>query len=175
MEPLPVALDPRKAALREAVICGSVTLTGLSRFAQALATDEGLVKAQLAFSRDQENRYIVVVTVSASVVVTCQRCLEPMPLELSATNHLAVVGDEEQAAQLPTQLEPLLVPGEECKLWEVVEDELILSLPFASYHDTEACKETLRDFNASAEPAAPEAERPNPFEVLEQLKPGPKE
>jgi uncharacterized protein len=61
-------------------------------------------------------------------------------------------------------------------LWEVVEDELILALPPFSYHDTEECQQILSRFNADqAPPVETVAEdKPNPFNVLAQLKPGSK-
>ena len=87
--------------------------------------------------------------------MTCQRCLQAMPIELSGAHQLAVVGDDEQARQLPARLEPLLVDGEMCDLWTVVEDELILSLPIVSYHDTEDCKQLLAVYS---QPEPEEAE-----------------
>jgi len=168
-------LDPRKAAVRTAVLSGSIRLADLPRFVDALAENEGAVNARLAFSRDEESRYIVELEVSTEVMVECQRCLEPMPLPVYASNRLAIVGDEEQAKMLPQSLDPVIVPGEECSLWELVEEELILTLPFANYHDTEACRETLRSFNAHSAPPVAVAEKPNPFDVLGQLIPDKKQ
>jgi len=69
-----------------------------------------------------------------------------------------------------------VVEGEACKLWDVVEDELILALPAFGSHNTEECTQTLARFNAAQAPAEDiePAEKPNPFNVLAQLKPGSK-
>ncbi|MDH4042279.1 MAG: YceD family protein [Gammaproteobacteria bacterium] len=175
-EPLPSTLDVRKAAVRGVSIRGALKPLDLQRFRALLADDNGVIQAQLSFTRDEENRHIIQLAVTAEVVVTCQRCLEPLSKNLACDNTLAVVWTDEQAAQLPRHLEPLIVEEEACRLWDVVEDELILALPAFSYHTTEECQQTLARFNAGQAPAEEPAasEKPNPFNVLAQLKPGSK-
>ena len=175
-EPLPTTLDVRKAAVRGVSVTGTLKPLDLQRFRELLAEDEGHVEAVFSFSRDEENRYLIHLVVTAQVAVTCQRCLEPLPRTLACDNTLAVVWTDEQAAHLPRYLEPLIVEDEGCRLWDVVEDELILALPAFSYHDTAECQQILADFNAGEAPEeqAPPDEKPNPFNVLAQLKPGSK-
>ena len=171
-EPLPSTLDVRKAAVRGVSISGTLRPLDLQRFRPLLAADEGTIKADLSFSRDEENRYVIHVAVEADVSVTCQRCLEPMPAHLTSENTLAVVLTDEQAAHLPRHLDPLIAAQEGCSLWELVEDELILAMPPFSYHDTEDCKERIVGFSDPATEEAAAEEKPNPFNVLAQLKPG---
>jgi len=142
------------------------------RFQPLLAADEGTIEAQLSFSRDEENRYVIHVAVEADVSVTCQRCLEPMPAHLTSDNTLAVVWTDEQVAHLPRHLDPLIVAQEACNLWELVEDELILAMPPFSYHDTQECKERIAGFSDAAPEGSAAEDKPNPFNVLAQLKPG---
>lgn len=174
-DPLPTTLDVRKAAMRGASTSGALKPLDLPRFRALLASDEGAVQAQLAFSRDEEGRFLVTVETDSKVRVECQRCLGAMPLQLHTSNTLAAVWSDEQARNLPRTLEPLLLEAEECELWELVEDELILGLPPYNYHDREDCSKELVDLSAAEAPAGEEASRPNPFEVLAQLKPGEKD
>ncbi len=175
-EPLPSTLDVRKAATRGVSVRGTLKPLDLQRFRSLLASDDGVIQAELSFFRDEENRYLIQLAVKADVIVTCQRCLEQLPIPLTCENTVAVVWTDEQAAHLPRHLEPLIVDEEGCKLWDVVEDELILALPPFSYHDTEQCQQILARFNAEQAPTeeALTAEKPNPFNVLAQLKPGSK-
>ena len=170
-EPLPTTLDIRKAAARGVSIDGALKVLDLTRFRPLLAGDEGVAQVHLAFSRDEENRFLVALKVDVDVIVTCQRCLEPMTTHLASENVLAVVGNDEQAAQLPRHLEPLIVEGDICSLREVVEDELILALPAFNYHAPAECKQIEAGLSG---PTAGESVggRPNPFDVLAQLKPG---
>jgi len=169
-EPLPTTLDVRKAAVRNATLSGVLVLSKLDRLRPLLASDDAHIEAHFEFDRDEENRAVIALSLTAKVEVSCQRCLQAMPVELSGESQLAIVGNDEQAEQLPGRYEPLIVEGEMCNLWAVVEDELILSLPFVSYHETNDCKQLLEDYS---KPGPEEgAGEDNPFSVLEQLKPG---
>lgn len=168
-DPLPRTLDVRKAALRGVSIRGALTLAQLPRLQPVLATSEGWVRAELVFSRDEENHSVIAVSVEAEVDVVCQRCLEPMTLPVSCNNRLAVVWTDEQAKHLPKNLDPLICE-DDCALWELVEDELILALPAYSYHEQTDCNQLLTALGESDGIQASEEPRANPFDVLSQLK-----
>jgi uncharacterized protein len=172
-ETLPTALDVRKAATRGVGVKGLLKPLDLLRLRPILAGDEGCIEVDLTFSCDEENRHLIHVAIAADVVVTCQRCLEAMPEHLVSDNTLAIVWTDEQAAQLPRHLEPLIVEEQLCSLWDLVEDELMLAMRPFSYHDTENCKERIMDFSDPELEENPGAsDKPNPFNVLAQLKPG---
>mgnify|MGYP001814166900 CR=1 FL=1 len=169
-EPLPSTLDVRKAAARGVSVSGTLKPGNLPRFKALLAGETGEVRADLAFSRDEEKRVVIALNFEAEVSVQCQRCLQAMPLELAGDNSLGVVWTDEQAKHLPRHLDPLIAPEEACNLWELVEDELILALPPFSYHDTEDCKQILSDYTGPGPDEAEGEKKPNPFDVLAQLK-----
>lgn len=171
-EPLPTTLDVRKAAVRGLGISGVLRPLDLDRFRPLLAGDEGEIQVELSFSKDEEHRHLVHVSVQADVAVTCQRCLEAMQVQLASENILAVVWTDEQAGELPRHLEPLIVEEQSCNLWELVADELILAMPLFSYHDTDACRQRIADFSDPLPDEGDSEEKPNPFDVLAQLKPG---
>ncbi|MCX2973115.1 hypothetical protein EYC87_05880 [Halieaceae bacterium IMCC8485] len=169
-EPLPNTLDVRKAAARGVSISGALKPVDLPRFMALLANDTGEIMAGLAFSRDEENRAVVAVEFEAKISVICQRCLQAMPLSMTGDNSLGVVLTDEQAKHLPRHLDALIVPEESCNLWELVEDELILALPPFSYHDTEDCKQILSEYTGPGPEEGEGDQKPNPFDVLAQLK-----
>ena len=172
-EPLPSELDARKAAARGALVSGTLRPADMPRCRALLAGDDGSVRAELDFSRDEEGRDLVRVVIDADVEVTCQRCLQSMKRHVESDSTLAIVWTDEQARQLPRSLEPLVVAAQEVDLWSVVEEELMLALPAFSYHESEACKEILADYSGPApEEEVPAGKRPNPFDVLAQLKRG---
>jgi uncharacterized protein len=169
-EPLTTTLDVRKAAAREVTVDGVLALSKMARLQGVLASSEGHVEAQIALSKDEENRFIATVTVRADVEVRCQRCLESMPHRVESENRLAIVGDDERARQLPSRLEAWMVEGDQGDLWGLVEDELILAIPIINLHESEDCNELLKEYRAP--PLTVEEVADNPFKVLEQLKPG---
>ncbi len=86
---------------------------------------------------------------------------------------LAIVWSDDQARQLPRDLDPLIVDTQEVALREIVEEELMLALPPFSYHKAEECGEILAEYRGpTAAEEVPAAEKPNPFDVLAQLKRG---
>jgi uncharacterized protein len=173
-EPLPNTLDVRKAAARGVSVSGAINPHDLHRFRELLVSEAGSIQAELTLSRDMENRSLVHLAITADVEVTCQRCLSPMSVHLTMDNTLAVVLTDEQANRLPRHLDALITTDEACNLWELVEDELILTLPPFNYHDTEECKESLAAYAPPPPEEADESAKPNPFNVLAQLKPGKK-
>jgi uncharacterized protein len=127
--------------------------------------------AKLQFSVDDSRFLIVTGHVGVDVSVICQRCLEPVTITIGSPLNLALVRKEDDAKHLPKQFDPWLitVEQEEADLYEVLEEELLLSLPIVSYHNTECaaplCAAPLKENTEAIEP-----QQKNPFEVLEQLK-----
>ncbi|MBT4518854.1 MAG: hypothetical protein HOC23_02515 [Halieaceae bacterium] len=172
-EPLPYTLDVRKAAVRGVEVSGVLRPPKLRYYRELLADDAGSIRAVLAFSRDEENRYLIHIVTDAEGLVICQRCLEPMPMQLHTDNLLAVVWNNEQASHLPRHLDPLIVAeDEDCSLWRLVEEELMLGLPQFNYHNTQDCKQRLARFTQPQPEEGQRERKPNPFNVLENLKPG---
>ena len=173
-DPLPKQVDIRKMASAGATLAAEQPLAAFPRFADMLAASDGDVLIDLAFARDQQGIVTLEGHVQAQVSIACQRCLEPMPHRVDSRFRVGVVWNEEQARQLPRSLEPLIVEEERYDLTTVIEDELIISLPYTSYHSLEQCGERAR-YLSTGEEAAPEDEKEgkeNPFQVLEKLKPG---
>jgi uncharacterized protein len=169
-EPLLTTLDVRKAAAREITVSGVLVLSELTRLQGILASESGHVEATIGFGRDEEKRFVATVSVAANLEVKCQRCLDIMPVVVATENRLAIVGDDDQARSVPSHLEPWVVEAEQGSLWTLVEDELLLGIPIISYHDTDECKQILKEYQQPP-PESVEVEE-SPFKVLEQLKPG---
>lgn len=127
--------------------------------------DSGKLEADLQL--DMQGRWPVMTgVVSATVKMTCQRCLETVDVPLQANVALGFSQSEEALEELPESLEPFLLEEEEIPLADVLEQELILTLPIVAYHAE--CKPA--DYEQPPEPVVVETEKPNPFKVLEQLK-----
>ncbi|SEF93252.1 YceD family protein [Marinobacterium lutimaris] len=165
--PLPKRVDPRKFAEREAKIEGVADVSAMPRLNSLLADGSGEIHISLQFALDEQRLRTVSGTASGKVLQTCQRCLEPVGVDVDAEVNLAVVLNEEQAKNLPRYYDPLIVEAEDIELLSLIEDELILSLPLVSYH--EDC--TIQTSFGEAGEAEPEEEsKPNPFSVLAALK-----
>jgi uncharacterized protein len=95
----------------------------------------------------------------------CQRCLQPVALDLAVDRSFRFVTDEDTAAALDADSdEDLLALSRQFDLRALLEDELLLELPLVPRH--EACPEPLA---AAVEPAS-EVASEHPFAALAALK-----
>jgi uncharacterized protein len=107
------------------------------RLRDVLASDAGQVAYEIRGVRDEHGRPSLRLKVSGTLALRCQRCLEPMAFEvhtdetlvLAAT--LAEIHAEPASASAPDRV----VAGKEMALRELIEDELILAVPYAPRHD----------------------------------------
>lgn len=164
--PLPKKADPRKLAEREAQITGIAEISAMPRLASFLCNEQGAIHVTLNFAVDEQHLRTVSGAANGEVYMTCQRCLEPVGVNVEAVLNLAVVLNDEQASNLPRYYDPLLVEEEDLELLPIVEDELILSLPSVPKHADCSVKTSWGDH----ETVRLQQEKPNPFSVLASLK-----
>ena len=106
------------------------------------------------------------------LALTCQRCLGPVQTTLSVDRWFRFVADETIAAALDAECEEdLLALEPRPDILELLEDELLMSLPLVSLH--EECP-SGSSVPMTATPPLPQADRPHPFAALAQLKKTPK-
>ncbi len=122
--------------------------------------------AALAFQVDEQRERVVKGNLAVDVRMQCQRCLEPMPLSLDCDISLAVVWDEESSREIAGIYDPWIVDSEETDLYALLEEEILLNLPYVSFHDYPCGQIPAED---EVEEGG-EAETKNPFQVLQQLK-----
>jgi len=170
-QPLPRLIDPRKFAQQGLELAGKLPVNDLSRINEMVLDGTAEVDVELDFLVDEERIRTVRGQAQCQLTVTCQRCLEPVTVPVEASISLAIVWDEDAAKNLPKRFDPWIAAEGPNDLFEVIEDELLLNLPLASYHE-HACVET----SAFSVGEAGEVEEvaSNPFQMLEQLKGSPK-
>ncbi len=167
----PDFVDPWRMADQGKLFSGCAAIADLPRLAAAVSDAEGEIKLQLVFDRRDERRASVTGFVQADLILECQRCLSPMPVSVESQLNIALVRSAEEAERLPEHYDPLLVDEPRIRLLDIVEDELLLSLPQVARHKEGECCADLNQ--EAAEPVAGFAasdERPNPFAVLAELK-----
>lgn len=169
---LPHTVEVRTLAAQHVTVSGVLDAVRMPRLMAAIHSSEAPAIVEARFDRDEERRYVLDLSVTMPVAVSCQRCLDPMPVKLVAHSQLAALWSDDQAQHLPLRYDPLIT-GEETDLWQVVEDELLLALPAFSYHDDPDCGEVTGRSAPRTEPdTMPDApqENDNPFGVLATLK-----
>jgi uncharacterized protein len=166
---LPHQIDPFRLAEAGARLSGNLPLRQFQRLRQILADDSGEIAVQLDFEVDDLGVPIVLGTVSASLTLVCQRCLESFAYPVDAKIALAWLKSEQEADKLPLRYEPYVVEQTPLLLNDVIEDELLLALPQIPMHEEADCpaSKLLRQQKDLTE--EPE-QKANPFSVLAKLK-----
>lgn len=162
--------DPRKFAQQGVTLEGKLPIAELPRLVDAVEDTAGEIKVELEFGINKEGKRAITGKAHGDVQLVCQRCLEPVSVAIESNISLAIVWDEEMAKSLPEYLDPWIVGEGVADLYEMIEEELLLSLPPVAYH-SEPCLDS--NLYTSGKPVEVK-ETKNPFKVLEQLKSSPK-
>jgi uncharacterized protein len=147
------------------VFDGVYPLSKFARLSETLLSNEGDVTVKLEFGY-KVGFACLQGRVSAKVLVECQRCLKPMETELAGGFKFALVNSEDEFDLLPEEFEPYLLEGEEQSVIDLIEDELLLSLPMVTVHDN-ACSVFM---TKQEEAMKAEKEATHPFAALKALK-----
>jgi uncharacterized protein len=117
---------------------GVLPLSGFLRLRDLLASDAGEVAYEVRGLRDARGRPSLRVSVRGTLQLRCQRCLEPMRFEVSdeETLVLAATQAEIDADPVDPQVPDRVLGSKEMAVAELVEDELILALPYAPRHES---------------------------------------
>ncbi|MDF2690357.1 MAG: putative metal-binding protein nucleic-acid binding protein [Gammaproteobacteria bacterium] len=165
---LPAKIDPASFARAGREFTGVLALSAMPRLAEALAHDKAEAKYKLGFKIDEEGFVVIGVRAEAALPLICQRCLQAFLYEVRLYTELSPVTDEAQVSKLPERYEawPL---SEELTISpkEILEEELLLSLPVVPMHDEADCPATK--LLADSKPEKEQATH-KPFAILKKLK-----
>jgi len=174
--PFPERIDTLKLFARNGILAAALPLKKLPRLTDSLHDDSGTVDVNLLFATDEHKKRILSGTLDTNVKVLCQRCLQEMQLELHCTLNLNVCNSEEELQELPDTEDGIVMEEDGLNILDVIEDELILSLPLVPAHADVNCNLFLnaltqaetdvqgKDKNSALN------DKPNPFAVLATLK-----
>jgi uncharacterized protein len=112
-------------------------LSDFPRLRDVLATDAGEVRYEIGGMRDGRGRPALRLKVSGTLALRCQRCLEPMSFEVNTDETLVLAATlaEIHAEPADANAPDRVVAGKEMALRELIEDELILAVPYAPRHE----------------------------------------
>jgi len=139
---------------------GDWPLGDFPRLRDMLASDAGKVHYSIEGMRDERGRPGLRVRVSGMLQLRCQRCLEAMAFEVDSDETLVLAGSlaEIHAEPADAHAADRVVAGREMPVRDLVEDELILAVPYAPRH--ESC---------TARPSPDAEAKPSPFAGLRGL------
>ncbi|MDX1519462.1 MAG: YceD family protein [Gammaproteobacteria bacterium] len=160
---LPQTINPLRLARADALLKGQLNIGEMQRLSALVTDRQGQVDFELNFSQDADGQCYVKGHCATTISMSCQRCFQPISVDIATPTRLIVVLSIEAARDVPEEYEPLLFTGDEIDLINMVEEEILLALPISPRHDTAEC-------HAAEEIAELRNEKPGPFSVLKDLK-----
>jgi uncharacterized protein len=162
--PGPEPLDIDRLADGESELDFSVSLAEMPRLRSRLAAVGGMVHGSVHFGR-AAGLAVAELSVRGSAALQCQRCMEQMEVPIESSARVALIPSEADVSRVPEDLEPMLAPGGRISIRDIVEEELMLTLPIVPLHENTA--------DCTGSSAAPSVERSDqtqrPFERLQEL------
>ncbi|HEY3075615.1 MAG TPA: YceD family protein [Burkholderiales bacterium] len=116
---------------------GKLPLSSFPRLQDVLVSDAGDVTYALGGVRDERGRPSLHLSVRGTLQLRCQRCLGPLSHEVQAEQLLVLAASQAEIDAEPPAVDApdRVVAAKEMAVRDLVEDELILSLPYAPRHD----------------------------------------
>jgi len=116
---------------------GKLPLSSFPRLQDVLVSAADDVTYALRGVRDERGRPSLHLSVRGTLQLRCQRCLGPLSHEVQAEQLLVLAASQAEIDAEPAGVDApdRVVAGKEMAVRDLVEDELILSLPYAARHD----------------------------------------
>lgn len=159
-------IDTLEFARGEQALTGTVPVADLARLDDILFEKQGAISYELQGRRDERNRALLDLRLKGELALQCQRCLGPLEHTLDVTNTLLVVPpgvqldeDDLQDPDAPDVIEAN--PG--AAVAELVEEEVLLSLPLAPRHPEGTCENRINQSDGARD-------KPSAFAQLAALK-----
>lgn len=166
---LPEIIEPLHLADKRGELKGEIAISSLKRIAEMLYSNEGSVAVELFFGR--EGRLAKVEgRIHAVLQLKCQSCLQAVEWTVDSNVRLGVVSSIDQANRLPEDFEPLLVEGDTIPLTDLIEDELLLSLPTYPKHQHSCFAASSDKIKTTTSVPDSKSSPENPFSILATLK-----
>lgn len=147
------SIDSLEFARNGLELGGAVPLGQLSRLDDLLVSRNGNLSFTLYGQTGKDGDFLLL-SLQGVLYLRCQRCLEELEQPVSQTSRLKLV----QAKMLDTLEETddtdCIEATRNLDVWTLIEDEVLLGLPFAPRHENEACHSSGSDLKRAASPFA---------------------
>jgi uncharacterized protein len=166
------AFDAFGLAAREQEIAGAADAAALPRVADRLAPGPAPIRWRISGKADASGRPALEVRLDGEVPLECQRCLRTFAWPVAQATVLLLAHDERELARLDADdAHEVIVASAPLPALTLVEDELLLTLPFAPHCERADCAtaDVGREEGAAAESSAARS----PFGALAALKGNP--
>jgi len=163
MAPDPQFIEPLLLAEGQEYLSGELKLSDMQRLRDLLADTTGKVQYQLRFGKDSQGVICILGEFRTTLQVICQRCLNPVPVEIERDICAGIVADKAEESKLQARYEPLMLSDGQLSLSGFIEEEILLGMPMAAAHQIDQCPAV--SIMNELKPV-----KDSPFRVLKDLK-----
>lgn len=145
---------------------GDVLVADLARLSAESVNKSASLHWTLQGGADSLNHPQLILSVSGSIELMCQRCMTPLKFAVESESILILAKTDGRADEIDALLDDdnvdVIVGSKALNVMELVEDEALLAIPLAPKHDICPDNAALDDLMG--------AKKPSPFAVLKGLK-----
>ena len=164
------SIQPFKLANKQGELKFKWPVSEFKRLSEMLLSDAGEVRVKLEGLHDHRKRSLLMAEIEADLTLECQTSFQPIDYKVvNSTTYCAVV-EESQFAEVDEEYEPVLVVDGYLDIKQVIEDELILSVPLVANKPLDEIQQKMSFGELDEAQIAAEKKADNPFSVLENLK-----
>ena len=164
------SIQPIKLARREGEVRFSWKVSDFERLKTLLYSNEGNVEVTINALFDDRRRCLLRTNIAAKVLLECQTTFTAISYDIEKQVTFCAVVAESQFAEVEEEFEPVLIEDEFIDVKQLIEDELILSIPIVANKPQEELGQEMKFGELDEEAIAREKAASNPFAVLKDLK-----
>ena len=133
----PALIDGFEFAAAGATRQGLWAVGDFPRLRDMLASGAGEIRYEIEGVQDARGRPALRVRINGALQLRCQRCLEPLRFDVDTDETLVLAATQAEIDAEPVDADSpdRLLAAEEVKVRDLLEDELILALPYAPRHE----------------------------------------
>ena len=160
---LPAQLKLFNFAKKEISLSGLYQISDFPRITEIASNKKDNVRVELSFYLKNNKTPCVEGIIELNIVLACQRCLDNLSITLKVNFNLAFVRNDQQSEELDSHYEIYVIEEEELATFDLISDEILLSIPMVPTHDYDCIKEIN-------EQEIVEGKSENPFAILKKIK-----
>jgi uncharacterized protein len=141
-------IDSLEFAKNGKELCGEISLIELPRLSEMLINSDGTLIYRVIGSHQGDSHALEII-LRGNCNLRCQRCLEELQYSLDLSARLQLI-----KAEMLDEIEDAIEASKHLDVLELIEDEVLLTLPFAPRHPEGTCAAPIKDLRQTDNPFA---------------------
>ena len=150
-------------AKKEICLTGLYQISDFPKISEVASNKKENVSVDLSFYLNNNKTPCVDGIIELDIVLACQRCLDDLSIGLKINFNLAFIRHNQESEEIDSHYEIYVIEEEELATYDLISDEILLSIPMVPTHDYD-CMKIINKQEVVKEKSE------NPFAILKKLK-----